>query len=271
MTEDVRRYRLRHRTRPVDVWVAGDGPPLLLLHGWGLSGRAYRSTLTALAALGWRVCAPTLTVAYHWSIEQAADMAAEAMAGVDAEPAPVVGHSFGGAIGAELAVDHSEFVTALVAADSPLVSLGGLRIGKIVMPGGHYRLANLPAAGALLRAATTPGGLPSLLRSARWFVGVGQERTLRRLAEMGLPRAVVWAADDSLLPLAVGTRSAELLECKLIVIREGNGWPGAHPPNHDWPFSEPAHFAQTVSDTLRGLLGKAGVPKKQPRIKERDS
>ena len=265
MTEDVRRYRLRHRARPVDVWVVGDGPPLLLLHGWGLSGRAYRTTMTALADLGWRVCAPTLSVADHWSIEQAAEMAAEAMAGVDAEPAPVVGHSFGGAIGAELAVDHSDFVTALVAVDSPLVSLGGLRIGRIVMPGQHYRLANLSAAGALVRAATSPSGLPSLLRSARWFVGVGQERTLRRLAEIGMPRAVVWASEDSLLPLAVGTRSAELLECELIVVRSGNGWPGARPPNHDWPFSEPTHFAKTVNDTLRRLLGKSGVPKKKPR------
>src|SRR5438093_27751 len=98
MNSEVRRYRLRHRARPLDVLVAGEGRPLLLLHGWGLSGRAYREAMIALADLGYLVAAPSLSVTDGWSIERAAESAAEAMAGVDVAPGPVVGHSFGGAI-----------------------------------------------------------------------------------------------------------------------------------------------------------------------------
>ncbi|MFN2613985.1 MAG: alpha/beta fold hydrolase [Actinomycetota bacterium] len=247
MAYDIQRHRLHHRTRPLDVLVAGEGRPLALLHGWGLSGRAYRKAMLALADLGFRVIAPSIAVEDNWSIVRAAETAAEAMAGLDAAPAPVVGHSFGGAIGAQLALDHPDFVRGVVAVNSPLVQLGSMRLGKIMLPGGHYRIVGHgPAALALMRSATAPGGLGSLLRSARWFLGSGQDETLRTLKERGVPCRVVWAENDTLLPVTVGERAAELLGCELVRIAAGNGWPGTRAPDHDWPFREPEHFAKTI-------------------------
>ena len=260
VTQDITRYRLRHRTRPLDVWVVGEGTPLVLLHGWGLSGRAYRSSMLALAARGYRVVAPNIAVEEGWTMMRAADTAAEAMAGVDAAPAPVVGHSFGGAIGAQLSLSHPDFTTALIAVNSPLVQLSGLRLGRIMLPGAHFRIVgHRGAAAALVRSATSPSGLASLMRSARWFLGGGQDRILRALAASGLPRAVVWAEDDSLLPIAVGVRAAELLECELIRISVGDGWTGERPPNHDWPFREGDHFADTITGLLATLLAPRGT------------
>ncbi|HJT37146.1 MAG TPA: alpha/beta fold hydrolase [Actinomycetota bacterium] len=256
MTLDIKRYRLRHRARPLDVWVAGgDGTPLVLLHGWGLSGRAYREAMLALADRGYRVVAPGIAVADDWRIERAAEFAAEAMAGVDAAPAPVVGHSFGGVIGAQLTIDHTDFVRALVAVDSPLVSLGSARLGRIMLPGSHYRIVGHgPAAAALLRSATSRSGVESLWRSARWFLGKPKDEVLARVASTGVPRAVVWAENDSLIPVAIGVKAAKLLDCDLTIVHGNNGWPGARPPDHDWPFREPAHFADTVAGILDGLL-----------------
>lgn len=255
--EDFKRYRLHHRTRPLDVWVAGDGPPLLFLHGWALSGRTYRSAILALANLGWKVAAPSIMVAEHWSVEAAAEIAAEAMAGVDAAPAPVVGHSLGGAIGARLALEHPDFVSALVPVSSPLVTLGGRRVGRIVLPGPHYRAAvHLSAATALFSSATSPAGLPSLLRSARWFLGMGQEHTLEALAQTDLPRAILWTENDQVVPITVGVRSAELLQCELLMVRADEKWPGKRPPDHDWPISHAGHFAETVHTVVTRLLGK---------------
>src|SRR2546430_15156203 len=110
MTSEIKRYRLRHRARPLDVWVAGEGRPLVLLHGWGLSGRAYRGAMLALADRGYRVAAPGIAVTEDWRIQRAPEIAAEAMGGVDAAPAPIVGHFFGGAIGAQVTLYHTEFV-----------------------------------------------------------------------------------------------------------------------------------------------------------------
>ncbi len=258
MTPEIRRYRLRHRTRPLDVLVAGAGAPLVLLHGWGLSGRAYRPAMLALADLGYRVCAPSIAVADGWSIEVAAEISAECMAGVDSAPAPIVGHSFGGAIGAYVVRHHPDFVTALVAVNSPLVALGNMRLGKIMLPGQHYRIAmHTPAAAALIRAASTRTGISSLLRQARWFLGHDQEKLLAEIVATDLPRAVLWARYDSLLPLEVGMKAAAALACPLQVIDGANGWPGKRPPDHDWPFREPTHFAQTVRGVLDRLMESA--------------
>jgi pimeloyl-ACP methyl ester carboxylesterase len=257
MTREIKRYRLRHRARPLDVWVAGTGEPLVLLHGWGLSGRAYRAAILALAERGYRVAAPGVAVSEDWAIERVAEFAAEAMAGVDAAPAPIVGHSFGGVVGAQLTLEHTDFVRALIGVDSPLVPLGSLRLGRIMLPGAHYRIvAHGPAATSLIRSAATPGGLSSLWRSARWFLGGGQNELLRKVAATGVPRALLWARNDTLLPVSIGERAASLLECDLTVIENGDGWPGVRPPDHDWPFREPVHFARTVVDTLDRLFAE---------------
>src|SRR5206468_3352351 len=132
--------------------------------------------------------------------------------------------------------------------------LGGVRMGRIVLPGAHYRIVGHgQAAMALIRSATSGGGLGSLARSARWFLGTGQERTLQELAAKGLPRAIVWAQNDTLLPVEIGERSAEALGCELVRITAGEGWPGKRPPDHDWPFREPEHFAETIDELLQKL------------------
>jgi pimeloyl-ACP methyl ester carboxylesterase len=225
----------------------------------------YRAPLVALAKLGRMVVAPSITVADEWSIEHAAQTAAEAMAGLDAAPAPVVGHSFGGVVGAQLAIDHPDFVRALVAINAPLVSPGRGYLRKILLPGRHYRIAGHgPAAAALVRAATTPGGLPSLVRSARWFLGKSQEEALRTLAEKDVPRAIVWAERDTLLPMEIGVRAAELLACKLHLIGGDTGWTGKQPPDHDWPLRGAAHFAETIVRIVDSLTGSSGREPEAP-------
>ncbi|MGZ4242208.1 MAG: alpha/beta fold hydrolase [Actinomycetota bacterium] len=259
MDREIKRFRLRHRARPLDVWVTGEGRPLVLLHGWGLSGRAYGGAMHAFASHGYRVVAPGIAVTSDWQIERAAEFAAEAMAGVDAAPAPIVGHSFGGVIGAHVALEHTDFVKALVAVDSPLVSLGGAGLGRIMLPGPHYRIvAHGPAAAALLRSATTRDGIGSLWRSARWFLGKPKDEVLKRVAETGVPREIVWAENDTFIPLAIGVKAAKLLGCDLTIIHSNNGWTGARPPDHDWPFREPVHFAQTVTAILDRLMPAQG-------------
>src|SRR3954471_4234643 len=44
----------------VEVLTLGEGEPLLFLHGWGLSPRAYLPALRYLADRGYRITAPSL-------------------------------------------------------------------------------------------------------------------------------------------------------------------------------------------------------------------
>lgn len=113
--------------RPVVYGIAGDGLPLLFLHGWGLGYRSYRRSLEHLAAQGSRVYAPALPgfggtpalasekfnfAGYAGWVRSFLDTA-----GVDG-PVALVGHSFGGEVAIRFAHDHPDLVRSLVLVNS---------------------------------------------------------------------------------------------------------------------------------------------------------
>jgi pimeloyl-ACP methyl ester carboxylesterase len=97
-------------------------PPVLLVHGFGASAYQWRLTLPALAAAGYHAIAPDLPghgfsaltfdtgsysrAAYARRMWQLLD-------GLGVASAPVIGHSMGGAIAAEMAWQHPERVACL--------------------------------------------------------------------------------------------------------------------------------------------------------------
>jgi len=100
----------------------GDGPPVMLLHGWMASADLnWWGAYVALAGAGYRVLAidhrghgrGLRTVARFRLSDCAADAAA-ALELLDAVPATVVGYSMGGAIAQLLARDHAEVLSGLV-------------------------------------------------------------------------------------------------------------------------------------------------------------
>lgn len=229
----------------------------MLLHGWGLSGSVYRPALAALAEQGFRGIAPTVgAIDVPWTLEGVAERVAEVMAGLDATPAPVVGHSFGGVVGLRVAIDHREFVSALVAVDSPLVTPGPRGLSRLALPGAHYRVAaHVRTAAALGQNLIRRGGFSSLAGAARFILANDMSPQLGALRERGLPSAVIWAERDTLLPLAFGQRAAEALGCPMDVVARGDGWPLRSRPDHDWPMRAPNVFAERIARTLRRLLG----------------
>lgn len=256
MSLEPRRHRLRHRARPIDLWIAGEGSPVVLLHGWGLSGRPYRHVLRALAARGFRAIAPSVSIVDGpWSLPALGEATAEAIAAVDATRPALVGHSFGGAVAVRLAVDRPEFASALVLVNSLGISPGPRRLAQILLPGQHWRIAAAAStAGALIGTAVRPGGPASLARAARWILTTSLEQELRTLHDWAIPAVVLWAERDTLLPRSIGERAAALLGCSFEVVRAGDGWPDRRPPDHDWPLRGPGFFAQRVVDALGRLL-----------------
>jgi pimeloyl-ACP methyl ester carboxylesterase len=255
------RHTLRHRIHPVDVVACGDGEPLVLLHGWGLSGEAYGRTMQAFAADGWRVIAPTLRPGESWSLAHVADIVAEAMAGLDATPAAIVGHSYGGAVGAACAIAHPGFVTSLVAMATPFVPLGAGTVRRFLTPGRQYRLAgHAGAVRSVLRTARNPMGLVNMVRVARWFLA-GEHLELRDgLKALQLPRTLLWAEGDSLFDIDVAIASAEVFGGRFVRVENADG----HPVDHDYPMRFPNHFARTAGALVR-IQTSAPPRPRQPR------
>src|SRR5207248_2990050 len=115
------------RDRPALYGVAGEGIPLLFLHGWGLAHHAYKRPLKRLVHLGCRVYAPAMpgfggTADLPKSSLTLAGYAAWVGEFLDAvgvtEPLIVVGHSFGGGVAIQVAHDLPERVRSLVLVNS---------------------------------------------------------------------------------------------------------------------------------------------------------
>ena len=119
---------VRHRTvsaGAVDLHVAeaGDGPPLLLLHGWPQHWWSFRRLIPRLAER-YRVIAPDLR-GWGWSDAPPGDyakatFAADVRALLDAEGLDrvrIVGHDWGGYAAFLLALQHPERVERVVALD----------------------------------------------------------------------------------------------------------------------------------------------------------
>jgi pimeloyl-ACP methyl ester carboxylesterase len=225
---------------------------VVLLHGWGLSGRPYAPVVRALAERGYRAIAPSLAVMRSpWSLDGLAEVAADLLMSLDAAPASLVGHSFGGVVALRAATDFPGLASGLVLVNSLGVSPGRRSLMRTVVPGRHWRVGmQRSTAAALLGSVTRDGGWSSLAGAARWVLSQSLEQELAAIRDMGLPTSVLWGEGDTLLPRRIGERAAELLGCPLRPVGRGDGWPGKRPPDHDWPLRAPSYFADRLTETL---------------------
>jgi pimeloyl-ACP methyl ester carboxylesterase len=109
----------------VSYSIGGQGPTVLLLHGWGLGHHAYKPALEQLVAAGYQVVAPALP-GFGGTPDLGDD---RSFAGYSAwvrrfaltlglRDAIVVGHSFGGGVAIRLGVDDPSLVSRLVLCNS---------------------------------------------------------------------------------------------------------------------------------------------------------
>lgn len=122
------------------VQMAGDGPPLLLLHGTGAATHSWRDALPVLAQRH-RVLAPDLpghgfTVSAgseSLSLPGMARALAALLATLDFKPRIAVGHSAGAAILARLCLDHRIAPDLLISLNGALLPFAGVA-GHILPP-----------------------------------------------------------------------------------------------------------------------------------------
>jgi 3-oxoadipate enol-lactonase len=200
----------------------GDGPALLLLHGWMVSADLNWITVyDALAAAGYRVLALDhrghgrgLRTPEPFRLTHCSDDAAAILRHEGIDRAVAVGYSMGGPIGCLLARDHPDLVSAIVlcatATDwqEPRMKrgwrlMGFLRLELGLFPNAAWR-AGLRALGLPDESGTTWAASELSRGSARDIAEAGRE--LGRydgrpwLRSLTLPRAVVVPVEDNLVP-----------------------------------------------------------------------
>jgi pimeloyl-ACP methyl ester carboxylesterase len=240
----------------------GEGPPVVLVHGNAASHRWWDQVVSPLAA-SHRVLAPDLPGFGRsdppdtYTVEAQARILAEWATAVDVGRAHWVGHSLGGAIVLQLALDAPQLVRSLVLIDSapatgmPLTDEGlqalqeGIHDRSVV----RERLAVIsPAAdhGAWFEelvdeALRAHGWVPMAVALTTWNVEA-------RLPAIDVPALVVHGADDILVPPAWCKPMAHRLPRARWHLVSGVG--------HCLPLERPAALA----DMLLEFFGTAGDP-----------
>lgn len=244
---------------------AGEGLPVLFLHGWGLGQHAYKRSMKRLVRLGCRVFAPALPgfggtaelARADFSLEGYArwvDLFLEAV-GVD-EPVFVIGHSFGGGVAIQFAHDVPVRVRSLVLVNS----IGGSTwrsAGTIVRSmaqrplwdwGIHFPRDILPVPQITrVLPVVLEDALPNLIRSPvnLWKVA-NLARTadltaeLEELKRRRLPVVVLWGEGDRIIPKA----SFDAL-CAAIG-SDGEVVTG----NHSWLLADPDSFGEVMTNVV---------------------
>jgi len=236
---------------------SGEGDPLVFLHGWGMTPRAYVPAVTPLTRAGIRVVAPALPgfggsdapSLRSLGIDEYADRVAAFMDAIGLDkPAFVMGHSLGGGVGIRLAARRPDLVRSLT-----LVNSVGGTPGRSGMRAGSWWRWAAGALGEVHPRALTPSMVsgvvrdvvPNLLRrpvtsaiTALVALTADLSDDARMLVDDGLPVLFVWGDRDRLITPGAFAEIANDMPPEVVAGR------------HGWLLTEPGEFATLLHDAL---------------------
>ena len=262
-TATVRRWGMTEETvvvgdMNIHVWKGGQGPPLLLLHGFGGDGLwTWRGQIRAFAAHH-TVIIPDLlwfggsgTTNGPYTLDRQTDAVIALMDHEGIARTDVVGISYGGFITLSLDQRFPERVGRIVLVDSPGMAFQAadysalLTRFKVASPTDLFVPTGPDGVRALLDLAWVhPPWIPRPILRDLYKQMFSQHQAAQRALIDDLlgrrdsamawtpsgPVLVVWGADDPVFPLAVGQRLAASVGAPILVL------PGAaHAPNLDQP------------------------------------
>lgn len=230
----------------VEVLGLGEGQPLLFLHGWGLSPRAYLAPLRSLAGRGYRILAPSLPGFGRSDPRRNRDHSLNGIAdhmigALDAlalaDRMPLIAHSFGAGVSLRIAALRPDLLSRLTLI-SPVGGAGHEPVSWRHVVRGMCDDASPRIAVAGLRdflgaALRDPAAITASGLAARRADSVTD---LRTSVGSGIPVRLVFADSDRVvrpgdLPTCAGGLSTETVR-----------------GSHGWLLSEPERFAGLVTN-----------------------
>lgn len=276
-----------HRTfvqgRPAGYSTAGEGLPVVMLHGWALAQHTYRGVIEAVAAQGCRVIAPSMPgfggtpelPPEQFSLRGYAQWVHDLLEALEIEePAVVMGHSFGGGVAIRFAHDHRPRVRSLVLVNS--VGGSSWRSGRTLRSITERPLwdwgLHFPGDVWPLRQATrvlpvvAEDFLPNVIRNPRAIVKVANlarradlRAELEALRDSGMSISIIWGTRDGIIP----RESFEAL-CVASGV-EGTVVEGSH----SWLLADPDQFGEVITNDVKVAQAARELELQLPRKKRK--
>ncbi|HEY8477370.1 MAG TPA: alpha/beta fold hydrolase [Chloroflexota bacterium] len=241
----VKRGYLSHGPHTVYYQVAGEGKPVVLLHGLAGSTRWWAPTIAPLAR-AFRVYVIDLihfggsSSRQPFALNRAARLLIEWMDWLGVPRASIVGHSLGGHIAADLAADFPDRVDRLVLVDAAALPLERNLLRHAL--GLFQTLQSLPRnIVALLVLDALRAGPVAIWSAAHELLSADIRSKLPRIQA---PTLIIWGERDALLPLDLGKRLAALLPRARLAVVDGAG--------HTPMLERPEAFNRLIVDFLAG-------------------
>jgi len=226
--------------------ITGSGPPLVLLHGYGVSGYLWQRALPYLRQQR-QVFVVDLPghgrskLTNPWRLREVAPLLATWLQQMELPPIALVGHSMGGAIALHLTAHAPALVERLVLVDAaglpfevPLPLLAARSVRSMFQPGGGgypwplvHDILRRPRLRLLWQAAQQ-------LKSSDFRV---------ELATITIPTLIIWGERDLLIPLEVGKALSIALPHATFVTLPNCG--------HRPPLAQPELFSRFVLEFIQ--------------------
>jgi pimeloyl-ACP methyl ester carboxylesterase len=229
----------------------GQGPPVVLIHGFPQSAYVWRHAVPMLASR-FRVLLPDLlgTGASDRPSGTRLDLVAQAgylselLDGLGIERCAVIGHSFGGGIAQLLALDHPAVDAMVLLASTAFDAWPTAATREIQDTPAEQEVEELVAAGiraslrygmvepdrllpddveTYVRAWSGPEGVASFFRFARQIDGLGLLERTDDLGRLEIPVLLFWGEQDPFYPPAVAERLNDAIPSSTLGLLPGCG------------------------------------------------
>jgi pimeloyl-ACP methyl ester carboxylesterase len=241
----ISKQTVRVNGRPIYYEVAGEGEPIVLVHGLSESTRLWYRNLPALAER-YRVYLVDLPGfgamrKFHrlFTLEGSAPWLDQWMEAVGIETASLVGHSMGGYVCMSLAALRPEKIKRLVLVDSIGIPPHHT-VGQLVYPALKSIIRTTPSFWFCINYDYLRAGPAMVLKAARQIVALDATSLISSLR---VPALIVWGEDDDLVPLSAGRQLHQLLAGSRLLILPGN---------HFCMFEHPGEFNSALCTFLQG-------------------
>jgi pimeloyl-ACP methyl ester carboxylesterase len=243
------------RARPLRHISIGEGPAIVLLHGFAMQPRTYLPLARLLADQARVVIPAIFALPERWSFAHALACLELTLDDLGLDRVSLLGHSFGGGLELGLAARRPEHVVECVFGDTLGVrERFGLAEEALRNPARLLGMASPPAAAAFFQSfATHP---LQLVSAALWGFASDRDADIEAVARAGIPCHVLWAERDTLLLRSDGREFARRLGATFTVADRP---PGYGRIDHDWMFDDAELFMAHLERLGLAALSGAGA------------